>query len=266
MDLYSKLSSGIEEIVQIFNSRMDTYEKELHKVATTTSPVYSDISSLSRDFVDFKSFVWKTMSMLKSQMELLSLAMDRHETTSRRKVLLFHGVPESKGEKVNEVIIKVLSEQMKLADVSLSDIQVCHRLGTGRGKSRPILVRFVHYINKSQVWNTKTSLKNSGVTISEFLTKPRHQVFTTARKHFGINRCWSSEGKIVIMLPNKSRHKIERMDELQNLMAKYPVIQTSKSDSEPGTPNPEEPLSQDTTSTKIRKTRAPKFINTRSAK
>ena len=265
MDLYSKLSTGMEEIVNMFKTRMDKYESELQKVTSAPSFVHPDVASLSREFSDFELFVWKSLSMMKSQMELLSHGLDQHETASRRKVLLFHGVAEDNGEKIKEVFMKILSDRMKIVDVSQSDIQVCHRLGISKGKSRPILVRFVHYNHRLLVWDAKTTLKNTGITISEFLTKPRHQLFIAARKHFGINRCWSSEGKIVISLPDKSRRKIERINDLQSLITQYPSHQTSiaKMAIDPGTPE-ESACSQE--SLKIRRTRTTKVTTSRNVK
>lgn len=48
------------------------------------------------------------------------------------------------------------------------------------------------------------------ITISELLTKTRHQVFMQARKLFGMQSCWSAEGKIK---PDKGCRKITSMSE-----------------------------------------------------
>ena len=110
-------------------------------------------------------------------------------------------------------------------------IHVCHRLGSSRQKARPILVRFFDMEHRQLVWDSKKALKGTGITISEFLTQARHRVFGAARKHFGMHRCWSMEGKIVVICPDKSRRKIETESELQALFAKFPSCSVDTEDS-----------------------------------
>nr|XP_049701866.1 uncharacterized protein LOC126055666 [Helicoverpa armigera] len=233
MDLYTKLTSCMEELSNTFTARMATYEEELKNVGSTEAS-HKSIASLSRDYTEFKCLVWKTMSALKMQVELLTLGFDRHEMASRRQVLLLHGLPEQKDEDTVSRAVTVLTDKMKLGTVSSSDIASCHRLGADGGKTRPLLIRFQSYSLRSEVWRSKTALKGSGLVVSEFLTKARHDTFVAARKHFGVKECWTSEGKIVILLPNKSRRKIECLAELQQLVVQFPTA-TVASESVPST-------------------------------
>ncbi|KAI5632155.1 reverse transcriptase (RNA-dependent DNA polymerase) domain-containing protein [Phthorimaea operculella] len=43
-----------------------------------------------------------------------------------------------------------------------------------------------------------------------------------ARQHFGVRNCWTTEGKIVVLLPDKTRKRIEVLSELKRLTAVYP--------------------------------------------
>lgn len=220
----NQLVINMEKLENMFGSRMREYEDKLKKVAAGSSTAHPDITSLSREFSEFKSFVWDTLSTMKSQIELLSLGFDRHETIMRRKVLLFHGIAEKQNERLPNVIHAVITDQLKLPEVKLDHVQVCHRLGSPGSKTRPVLVRFHCMEQRHLVWDNKTTLKGTGITISEFLTKPRHRVFVDAREHFGIKQCWSVEGKIAILLPNKSRKKIESMAELNLLKSQFPSV------------------------------------------
>lgn len=113
------------------------------------------------------------------------------------------------GEKVYDVISKVLTDKLKLADMSDGNFHVYHHLGSSENKLRPVLVKFQSMKLQHTVWDSKTLLKGSGMTISEFLTKSWHHVFTAARQYFGLNKCWTTEGKIVVLVGNKVRPKIE---------------------------------------------------------
>ncbi|XP_059048834.1 uncharacterized protein LOC131844076 [Achroia grisella] len=228
MDLYSKLSTNMEDIVQLFQSRMGDMEKSLHQMSSSPSR-QQDITALNREYHDFKTFIWKSVTLLKSQIELLSLGLDRHETTSRRKVILLHGVPESPNESVKDCVTSILHDQLRVTDSCSVDISVCHRLGSRQAKARPILVRFHSYSARNEVWSKKTLLKGTRTSMSEFLIKSRHDLFTEARKHFGMNKCWTSEGKVVILLPDQSRRKIELKSELHPLITKFPTNDSAQS-------------------------------------
>ncbi|KAI5651350.1 hypothetical protein NE865_00594 [Phthorimaea operculella] len=228
MELSSQLSSTSTDISTLFGL-MGDFEERLNKATSTAPAGTADLPTLARDFMEFKTLVWKVLSKLKLQTELLSLGQDRHETFMRRKTLLFHGIAESKEEKIQERVHKILTDQMQLSDLTLTDLQSCHRLGSSTTKARPVLVRFRDLEHRRLVWDTKTSLKDTGIVISEFLTKSRHEVFMAARSHFSVKNCWS-EGKIIILLPDGSRKRIEVLSELKSLIAAFPQAKVAKQD------------------------------------
>ncbi|PZC75357.1 hypothetical protein B5X24_HaOG206404 [Helicoverpa armigera] len=217
----NKLAQSMADLEKLFGSRMQDYEDKLLKIAAGSAPKHLDLASLSSEFIEFKSFVCHSLTLLKAQIELVSRALDKHETAMRRKILLFHGIPEKANEKVNETVLDVVVKRMKLDDACLDMFEVCHRLGASQAKTRPVLVRFKDMEHRRVLWDSKTSLKGSG--ISEFLTKTRHQVFVAARKHFGISSCWSAEGKIIVQAADKSRRKISSLGELDDLIALFPA-------------------------------------------
>ncbi|KAF9811198.1 hypothetical protein SFRURICE_002567 [Spodoptera frugiperda] len=68
---------------------------------------------------------------------------------------------------------------------------------------------------RDKVWYNKTKLKGTGITISEFLTKTRHQVFMAARNKFGVANCWTKAGHIYVLGPDGVRHRIASLTELR---------------------------------------------------
>ncbi|XP_047538674.1 protein unc-13 homolog C-like [Vanessa atalanta] len=232
MDLHNQLSKNMDDIVKMFESRMNQFDKMLSlstqaqgstKPPTTT---FGDFSSLASDYAAFKDVIWKSLSMLRQQLQLLSVGFDMQEARSRSRVLLFHGLPESTDEQVESKIQSVLHNQLKLTSIDSSQLDI-FRLGTKKEKPRPILVRFIATKHRNLVWNSKTSLKGSGVTISEFLTKPRQELFVAARKHFGLKNCWTSDEVIIVALPDKSRKKILTSAELKDLCEKFPQVSSA---------------------------------------
>lgn len=226
MDLSLSMSSNIEEIIRTFSTRMEEYDDKLQKLATSAAnPSSPDLAVLTQDFLNFKSLVWKALALLKSQSECMALGLERHEAFMRKKVLLLHGIPEELNMTPVAKVTSIFCNQMGLADFSSNCIETCYRLGNSKDKSRPILLRFRDLQYRQQIWENKTTLKGTGYTVSEFLTKSKHQVFMEARKHFGIKNCWSSDAKIIILLPDKTRSKVEMMSELKKLILRFPAHQ-----------------------------------------
>lgn len=221
---------NIQDFTTMFHSRMEDFEKALHQHSVSLAPgaQLQTVKALSADYQQFKSFVVKALNTFKIQMDLLNTGMDRLETHSRRKVLLLHGLPEDSKENVASRVHEVFSSRMKLTQVRPENIESCHRLGTAKkDRTRPVLVRFAIYKCRSAVWNAKTALKGTRISMSEFLTKSRQNIFAAARKHFGIKNCWTTDGTTVVMLPDKSRRKITAIGELQKLQASFPSVADS---------------------------------------
>ncbi|KAI5646300.1 hypothetical protein NE865_01762 [Phthorimaea operculella] len=227
MDTSALLAANKEDLEKLFTC-MGEFEVRLQKATASPPSVHTDLTALASEYADFKTFICQALAKLSTQTNLLSLGLERHEIFLRRKVLLFHGVAEKKEEKLEEVISKMITDQMKLPDITSEDLQVCHRLGSSSSKTRPILVRFRDLDRRREVWDSKTALKNTGVVISEFLTKSRHDVFMAARKYYGVTNCWTSDGKIHLLLPDKSRRRIEVMDQLQELIRSHPLSSAAK--------------------------------------
>lgn len=220
MDPQAVILKKMEKIESTFSERMRKYEEDLKAASKQATP---DIAGLSRDYSDFKSFVLDCLGLLKNQMEHVMRGLDKHEMGTRRKVLLFHGVPEQANEEPGDVIRSILCDSLKVPAECSKDVRVAHRLGAkGDDKVRPMLVRFVTHNARRDVWDVKKNLKGTGITVSEFLTKPRHDLFVAARKHFGMSNVWSTDGKVVLLLPNKRRAKLECMADLLPYSSKFP--------------------------------------------
>ena len=207
------IKESLTSMNEMFNMKMNEFQQELHK---SSSPVTT--SSLAADFNNFKSFTLSALNTLQRQVELITREMDRQEMRRRRKMLLFHGIAEEKSEDVLDRVVTVIGDNLDLTDFSSASIKSSYRLGPPSEKSRPIIIKFVDVTTRNKVWYAKTKLKGTGITQSEFLTKPRHTVFLEARQRFGVNKCWTREGNIHVITPDGAKHRIECVTELEHLL------------------------------------------------
>ncbi|CAH2052565.1 unnamed protein product, partial [Iphiclides podalirius] len=190
---------------------MDEFQKEVRTSISAASPS----SNINAQFSAFRTFVLSALENLQLQLQLLSRQQDEMEVRMRRKMLLLHGVPEVRDENPLQCISKVLSERLNMPDITIGCFSKCHRLGpTKSDKPRALLVKFRDQDLRDKVWFSKTKLKGSGVTLSEFMTKARHEAFVAARNRFGVSRCWTRDGSIVILGRDGTRHRVVSVAEV----------------------------------------------------
>lgn len=208
------IKQSMEELSQQFNTKMAEFQQNLSSAIPAASPT----SHIAAQFNTFRSFVLSALEGLQLQVSILSKQYDILDMRSRRKILLLHGVPEEGSESASTVSVKVLSNHLKMPELDVDDISRCQRLGTTTSnKPRPILLKFRELTLKNQVWYAKTKLKGTGITLSEFLTKSRHEIFMVARKRCGINKCWTKDGTVIVIGPDGKRHNIYSCTELDNI-------------------------------------------------
>ncbi|CAH0720395.1 unnamed protein product, partial [Brenthis ino] len=208
------IKQSLNDLAQHFNTTMAEFQQNLNTSIPATSPT----SNIAAQFSTFRNFVLSALENLQQQVNHLSEQQDRLDMNTRKKILLVHGVPETKNEDVSTVMIKLLSDRLGMPELSIEDISRCHRIGSSKNdKHRVVLIKFKLLLIRNKVWYSKTKLKSTGITISEFLTKTRHDAFMAARQRFGVSKCWTREGVVFVIAPSGTRHRISSRSELDNI-------------------------------------------------
>lgn len=144
----------------------------------------------------------KEVSELK---EDLALRCDELEQYQRRNNLRIFGLKEKDGESTDALIVELCRDKLGM---ELPEDAVCrsHRVGKkkgptpdGRQQHRPIIVRFVSYRDRRNVYSCKKKLKGTGVTIREDLTALRVKTWKTAVERHGLRNTWTQDGRILWM-------------------------------------------------------------------
>lgn len=215
------IQESINGLMEMYKTQMSQFEGELQQLSSP-SP---DLTSLASQFATFKVFILQSLNNLQKQVEMLALNVEHLEMHSRRKILLLHGLAESKDEDTTQVAVKVLVDHMKLPTFNTDCIRRCHRMGRAdTKKQRPILLKFNDGATKNQIWFAKSNLKGSGITLSEFLTKTRHDVFIAARRKFGISKSWTRDGCVFVVGPDGSRCRVNSLSDLNNIPQSQPDV------------------------------------------
>ena len=123
--------------------------------------------------------------------------VDQQAQYSHRNCLLFHGIKEQKNEDTDSIIINTFKEEMNIK-ILPNDLDRSDRIGNPKTKKkeRPLMVKFVRYNLRHNIFKNKKLLKGKGVSITESLTKDRMAKLNEARETYGFRNVWTSNGKI----------------------------------------------------------------------
>ena len=222
------MASQLENIQSAQKSLEECFLKkmgELEAQIQSAGPAKDTVAKIAEEFRTFRELMFGMLGLLRNQITECSRLVDGLETRTRRKALIFTGFAEADKEDCQALVLDVLHNKLALPHITASSIKVCHRLGASSKesrRSRPILVRFANVDHKHAIWKAKSALKGSAVTVKEFLTRARQNLFGRARLHFGMPACWTQDGVIVIRTSDGKRHKITVFEELNPLLSKYP--------------------------------------------
>lgn len=147
------------------------------------------------------------------KIERLEGRIDDLEQYQRRQCLRIFGCTEEEGENTDDIVLKV-AEKVG-ANIEIGDIDRSHRVGRQQvtGRPRAIIVKFVSYRKRSEVFRSKRNLKGTGITIREDLTRARHQLLREAITKHGVNNVWTQDGVVIIKEGNAKR-RLRSLSEL----------------------------------------------------
>lgn len=199
--LVTKLSEQIKTAVQ-------------EAVKETLEPLNAEVNALKVQMTELTVLVKKLEGQTKSKTDDL-------EQYQRRNNIRVFGIPESRGEDTDQLIVKLCQEKLDV-DLPVSAICRSHRIGvksqqeqsTDQQRHRPITVRFVSYRDRRRVFEQKKKLKGSGLVIREDLTATRLEVLRKAVSMFGVRNTWTVDGRVSWINGDGNRGTATRLEDL----------------------------------------------------
>lgn len=199
-DWITTLTTKIKEtILQEFNQQLQRLEAK--------------IESLEKEV---KSEKEKNHSLCENNMYLV----DCLEQYGRRSNLRLYGVPETRQEDTENKVLQIFNEEMGL-QITSDHIERCHRVGKlNKKKPRSIIVKFLSYKQRKQVFQNKKKLKGQKITIKEDLTASRQALLHKVYEFINFKSVWSVDGTIFIKLNDKIL-SVQNEQDLQKLVLTY---------------------------------------------
>ncbi|KAK3714628.1 hypothetical protein QZH41_002630 [Actinostola sp. cb2023] len=240
LEMIFKILMNVQENTKEIMEDNKNIKKEFEEVKKALDHQSSTIDELTRENIKLKAIATEQERKLKlhkeevqefkNKLEELEVFQDEMNQYQRKHNLEIHGIPEKEDEDL-EVTIKDLGEVLDV-EIEYSDIDIVHRLPS-RQSIRPIIVKFLSYSDKKELYEARRKLKTfkntdggklNGATkiyINENLTSSRKRLYAEVRKRVKQNgwfTAWTKDGKIFV---KKERggptHKITKQVDLEDL-------------------------------------------------
>ena len=140
----------LSEAVEFIAKKFDQYETERKEKEKIINDLQGKVSEIS------------------NEIEVLKNSLDRQQQYSRRNCVLIYGIPEQKGEDMDEQALKIIREELG-ETVEKSDLDRAHRIGAfkeDKSRFRSIIVKFSRYNVREKVFKNKKKLKGIGYSIT----------------------------------------------------------------------------------------------------
>ena len=102
---------------------------------------------------------------------------------------IIHGTTETQDENTDDISLLTINQYLEL-ELTEKEPDRTHRISnqqSGNKRPKPIIVKFASYNTRRKVFVNKKKLKNTGISISESLTKHRMKFFKKVKNKFGFN-------------------------------------------------------------------------------
>lgn len=150
----------------------------------------------------------KNITLLQEQLEnaeeersKLAVRVGELEQYSRRNCLRVFGIPEARSEDTEKKVLEIFTTKMGI-NIMPDQIDRCHRVGalshSNSKKSRAIIIKFVSYKYRQQIFFNKKMLKGTGITIREDLAKSRLELYNEISREYGYKDVWTHDGVIYV--------------------------------------------------------------------
>ena len=216
----------LNDIIINQNKIIDDHKQKLCiqfiKIQSLESAVHQHASTLAEKRKEL-DYLYQKISELENRIE-------NQEQYSRRTSLRFHNVPvptDFRGHikhpvDTDKLVLDICNNKLKL-NLTLQDISRSHVIGNVRNGKSQVIVRFLSYRVRNQVYSNKKYLKDDldGQFITENLTTFRTELVKTLSKlkYDGcIHTYWTSDGRIFAMKTQSGRKKIiNNFDDIKRL-------------------------------------------------
>lgn len=185
MDSIEKLINQVctnfaKQIQTVMDTRFVKIEEKLNEVNNGIKNLQTKINTVEASIGD------------------LDKRCDKIEQKLKKNSLRFYGIPGEERENTSKVITNFISQQLNIS-CSENDIEYAFRIGKSdstRMQPKGIVVNFTNTLKRREVFGAKKMLKQTKFSIFEDLTTSRYRCLMAAKKRYGNDKVWSTDGNV----------------------------------------------------------------------
>lgn len=184
-----------DDFIKLIQKTVNTALEKLTLKVDTNS---ADILDLDTKYKELSNEIKKVNTELEVLREFKFRASrdnNNLEQYTRRNNLRILGVPSSKGEDTNNIVMELVEKKLNIK-LSPEDIDRSHRVGKSENNAPAIIVKFTRHDIKTQILRARRQLKGTRVIIREDLTKINQNLLKAAKANVKVTNAWSWDGRI----------------------------------------------------------------------
>ena len=238
-----KVKSGVDQcdkIVSLLRERLDSdrnhNDNEIFKLYESVEKLRAENQALLKRVENSE----ERIKFLEGQLTSTNDDIDDLEQSRRGSYLVVNNLPHESGTtdeqaflNMCETKINVGPDNLSIIKSKISDVHRFHVAKNDRnqhnvnstGRPRPLVVRFTDHKYRDIVYKKKKALKNSGIVITEYLTKRRSNLLKLCfEKVPGSNTersIWTDNGKILVKLIGKDIVHIKDINDLNLFLREH---------------------------------------------
>ena len=174
--------SELTKAIDLISGKFDDYERERREKDKIIKDLKSKVSDLN------------------TSVKNLEYQLDRQEQYSHRNSILICGITETQDENTDDIYLRTINEHLEV-ELTEKELDRTHRIGnpkSGNKRPRPIIVKFARYNIRRKIFVYEKRLKNSGISITESLTKGRMNFFKKQKTN--LDNAWTLMEECVIIM------------------------------------------------------------------
>ncbi|XP_069132016.1 uncharacterized protein [Argopecten irradians] len=200
--IVSKLKDDIQTEIQRQNEELvNTLKVRINYLESENEELKEKVSLLEQRESDSEDTIC----------ELESKFNDLEQQGRKNSVRIFGLTDPSVKESAEECVKRVVEFSNSKLKVPLrtEDIDIAHRLGKfDQSKKRAVIVKFTHRTKKFEIIKSRRILRNSGITVSEDLTRINQQRLSEAFRLNSVQNSYSIDGKLFVVLKNGKKRRL----------------------------------------------------------
>ena len=161
-EIFSKMDI-VEEILSMMGERSTKLSATVKDLETLLEFSQAEIENLKKENKELKKKVGDIEiedKRTQFHTNLIEDKLDRLETLSKKKNLIFEGIPETEGRREEvEKTVGILFDQLQIGKGINFD--ACYRMGFVKGRSRPILVTFERQTDRDFLYAKRMDLRKT---------------------------------------------------------------------------------------------------------